>query len=118
MPSITVPRSGAGTRSGHGPVGVVLSTRTALRAAATEPHAEPVWRLAMVKLPVSTRVTIGAPVSSTAVTKATPAWAGKPLARSAPTSTVIVPPTPASPAAPGPTGMVTAWTKGAPTSGP
>ena len=81
MPSMTVPRSGDSTRSGHGRLGIVLSTLTALRAAAIEPQAEPVWRFATVKLPVRTRVTIGAPLASTAVTNATPACAGRPLAR-------------------------------------
>ena len=53
--------------------GVVLAAATALRAAATDPHADPVWRFATVKLPVRARVTSGAPLSSTAVTKTMPA---------------------------------------------
>src|SRR5690349_5666507 len=116
---MTVARSGAGTRSGQASVdGTVLSTFTALRAAAGEPHAEPVCRFAIVKLPESTRVTSGAPDASTAVTNATPAWAGSPTVVSAPTSTVTVPPVPAPPAVPAPAGIVTACTNGVATSGP
>src|SRR5881397_680291 len=117
VPSITLPTFGDGGFGAHASAPGVGGW-IALRAAPGEPQAEPVAMFATVKLPERPRLTTGWPVAFTTVANATPGVAARPLARSAPTSITMRPPTPGAPFVPFVAGKVTVSVNGVVKVGP